>query len=1114
MWLLTVVGEILGQKHYTFALQQQKTYTFGRNKDCDIAFPNNLRVKPEEGALEILDWDYTSRHSRPDIKWRPKPKKNGDYGSIVAVGKRSDTPTGSINKGDYDVVPINNEKGNGVFVDEVNVTGISFTDDIWFFLEWRDLCLLYGKMMDEPDAIRNTLKSYCIPWTTTFDMSDPPQYVLLDAYRNNWEAKYAVCCGIPILLPSFLTLLQSRLTANWRKTADAFCSFKFPLPGEDEAEYRPKNHQSIKFPSSIWLPDKRRRTLYRGWHVLLLREQIQPREAFMYKALGADLKEVIVEGNPPRTSSDVEKYLEDWLSYVDTHGGRKKSLVAYSVKVKDLTNVKMIEEACGRLKINCASVASAFGAVLNGGVEQFLEGVDNKHNRHATRGSTTAVAPVASSHLSSPAANPFRRLTETPTPALTPTPPSEPNPSSGPNVTSAVAGSSNALNVPSTFPGETTPPMPFEPPRLSRRRTAYAKPIIADATPVSAASGEPQHATVDPAGTEGAVDEWHPPSVPVLRRPQRRTVGKGARNLPSSIPPQPLASHQFNTTDTHITSLDPHPSFAPNSMSSQEENSSQIAPGSSRTELSDFPSSTQLNTVPPVQTIPRPSRRYGATMSIARPQAAPSMVSFAGPAEEEEDGRLKELYEKTRKQGFGPPSLVKKGRTVGRGGDVEMEDTQISSVASMTDRERYKAPSEILHIDEQPEEEEEQDLFAQTMRRSKRAASAAGVSTTQGTESHVRSRDIGRTDSQGLMPPPAQRRRIQSPSPSPEPGPSEELTPRRIVPSQNRFDFQDAIPQPITRDEEFLRVVAERKKAKTAIDDLDKSFDSMLRIPKGQAQSEADKPDYSVLDEVPPPKAGNYIAVMRTSSLFRKDLGQAKEAENVDDGKPNFKKFKKKNVPRRAPLKMVLTTSVTDPSRYDEPEPYWPTQKKTQKKSQAQSGSLSEAEEDDRPLLPKRKPRLLVEDDNEQNDNVDFIPTGQTAGRRGTQRNQVRDNQATLGTSTQRTRRAGSVASDTYDIQPARSDTSKTVTSKTAPKATAARGRKKQLLEDNETTIDWGSAPSIARGKNSFASTGTATLDDDPSSTTRKGTQKRKALAVNVDDDEGGFGNFGKRRRR
>lgn len=33
---------------------------------------------------------------------------------------------------------------------------------ILYSLEWRDLCLLYGKMMDEPDAIRNTLKSYCM----------------------------------------------------------------------------------------------------------------------------------------------------------------------------------------------------------------------------------------------------------------------------------------------------------------------------------------------------------------------------------------------------------------------------------------------------------------------------------------------------------------------------------------------------------------------------------------------------------------------------------------------------------------------------------------------------------------------------------------------------------------------------------------------------------------------------------------------------------------------------------------------------------------------------------------------------------------------------------------
>lgn len=552
-------------------------------------------------------------------------------------------------------------------------------------------------------------------------------------------------------------------------------------------------------------------------------------------------------------------------------------------------------------------------------------------------------------------------------------------------------------------------------------------------------------------------------------------------------------------------------------MPSQEEDSPGVAPGPSRAGLSDFPSSTQQNTMPPIQTLPRPSRRYGTTSSIARPQAAPSRVAFEETVEEEEDDRLKKLYEKTRKQGFGPASLAKKVRTADRGGDVEMEDTQISSAASMTDRERYKAPSEILHIDEEPEEEEEeQDLFAQTMRRSKRPASAAGLSATQGTAPEVRSKDIGGRDSQDLMPPPAQRRRIQSPSPSPEPGPSEDQAPRRAAPSQNRFDFQDAIPQPMTRDEQFLRVVAERKKAKAAIDNLDKSFDSMLRIPKAQTESEADKPDYSVLDEVPPPKAGNYIAVMRTNSLFRKDLGQTKERENVEDGRPNFKKFKRKNVPRRAPLKMVLTTSVVDPSKYEEPEPYWPTQKKTQKKSQAQSGSLSDPEEDDRPLLPRHKPRLLVEDDNEGDGDVKFMATGQAAaGRRGTQRNQIRDNRVTLGTSAQRTKGGESVASDTYDDQAARSDVSKTTHSKAATKATAARGRNKLLVEDNDTTIDWASSPSTAKGgKSSFESSGTATLDENPSSTARKGTQKRKALAVDVDDDEGGFGNFGKRRRR
>lgn len=196
----------------------------------------------------------------------------------------------------------------------------------------------------------------------------------------------------------------------------------------------------------------------------------------------------------------------------------------------------------------------------------------------------------------------------------------------------------------------------------------------------------------------------------------------------------------------------------------------------------------------------------------------------------------------------------------------------------------------------------------------------------------------------------------------------------------------------------------------------------------------------------------------------------------------------------------------SNPNIYIFNSAYWPTQKKTQKKSQAQSGSLSDPEEDDRPLLPRHKPRLLVEDDNEGDGDVEFMATGQSAaGRRGTQRNQIRDNRVTLGTSAQRTKGGErSLASDTYDDHAARSGISKTTHSKAATKATATRGRNKLLVEDNDTTIDWASSPSTAKGgKSSFESSGTATLDENPSSTAKKGTQKRKALAVDVDDDEG-----------
>jgi hypothetical protein len=72
MWLLKAVGAhdqhgklIQARKiakadlpEYTFALERNKTYKIGREKDCDIPF-NSRRLRGHEGILEIGDWSLT-----------------------------------------------------------------------------------------------------------------------------------------------------------------------------------------------------------------------------------------------------------------------------------------------------------------------------------------------------------------------------------------------------------------------------------------------------------------------------------------------------------------------------------------------------------------------------------------------------------------------------------------------------------------------------------------------------------------------------------------------------------------------------------------------------------------------------------------------------------------------------------------------------------------------------------------------------------------------------------------------------------------------------------------------------------------------------------------------
>ena len=41
---------------FTFVLEQRKTYTVGRDKDCHIRFESRY-VKPVQGTLTVGDWD-------------------------------------------------------------------------------------------------------------------------------------------------------------------------------------------------------------------------------------------------------------------------------------------------------------------------------------------------------------------------------------------------------------------------------------------------------------------------------------------------------------------------------------------------------------------------------------------------------------------------------------------------------------------------------------------------------------------------------------------------------------------------------------------------------------------------------------------------------------------------------------------------------------------------------------------------------------------------------------------------------------------------------------------------------------------------------------------------
>ena len=99
-----------------------------------------------------------------------------------------------------------------------------------------------------------------------------------------------------------------------------------------------------------------------------------------------------------------------------------------------------------------------------------------------------------------------------------------------------------------------------------------------------------------------------------------------------------------------------------------------------------------------------------------------------------------------------------------------------------------------------------------------------------------------------------------------------------------------------TRDESFLQAINKATKAKKAVDELDKDF-AQLKLPTKGGRAKAvevkpweDHPDWALVNDFDDDMRGNFIQIIK-KDLFRKD--HPKEAQTVDDGRPNFKKFKK-----------------------------------------------------------------------------------------------------------------------------------------------------------------------------------------------------------------------------
>ncbi|KAK4684742.1 hypothetical protein P7C73_g5427, partial [Tremellales sp. Uapishka_1] len=299
----------------------------------------------------------------------------------------------------------------------------------------------------------------------------------------------------------------------------------------------------------------------------------------------------------------------------------------------------------------------------------------------------------------------------------------------------------------------------------------------------------------------------------------------------------------------------------------------------------------------------------------------------------------------------------------------------------------------------------------------------------------------------------------------------------------------------VSKDEAFLQAISKHTKGKKALDQFDKEFNK-LRIAKpgvhgkGQLRNawEVQGDNYDLVRDFEDDLTGNFITIVR-KDLLRKDLGKDREAQTIDDGRPNFKKFKKKNIVRKEPVHVVLAAPVHEAEMG---EAYWPGDSSRHRVTQdRRPQTMNIDDENELPLLPPAKKRVLKKTaDNDDDDDLMPPPTAPAKRRAPAVR-------LTPVATTQRKTRAASVVSNA----------SSQGTTASVPRGRKAKAVEPIVLEDSDEDVDQELAASSSRSR------GTKTLDDDGPSTGSGRSRRKMVMADDGDDDVMVFKGIQKKRR-